>query len=67
MGQECFKYSIDEFWKNLLHDVNTFRANMHKLHANPKTRREWMQAFLAWMEWETDMMEEYWEERNGIE
>lgn len=53
-----------EFIKMLSVSVINFHSNLQNLGMNNEdnSKKRWMEIFLAWMEWETDMHSEYWEE-----
>jgi len=37
-----------------------FAKNMENLKHGIETKKEWMEMFLRWCEWGTDMEDEYW-------
>lgn len=67
MGQNYFKFlngniSVDIFQKDMLHNINMFAKNMENLKHGEETKRQWMDMFLRWCEWGTEMDDEYWGE-----
>lgn len=59
---------VHEFCSMLGNDIKNFEKNMLSEIDNPKIQEwhnsldqeGWMDAFLRWMEWKTDMHDEYW-------
>jgi len=51
MAQECSKYSIDEFWKEFLHNINLFRWEIFEQTIEIKSLEDWMKSFLDWTDW----------------
>ena len=55
--------NAEKFIEQLQKDVETskepFISNMKNLNMEDKTFCEWIKAFSAWMEWSTDMCDEY--------
>lgn len=50
---------VDTFCNELARDIENFKIN---LKDSSMSRSEWMKTFLDWVEWETDVHEEYWED-----
>ena len=54
--------TLVEFTVWLIGEVTKFLVNLSKNGFQPMSRKEWFKTFLAWMEWETEMHDEYWPE-----
>ncbi len=56
---------VNTFVERLVVDAENFGTNMVNLdeYGVERTRGEWMEWFLRWAEWKTEMHREYW----GIE
>lgn len=55
--------NIDEFEKKAKSWIGAFCLNKKILEGyklQERTEEEWMELFLKWLEWGTDMHEEYW-------
>lgn len=54
--------NIEAFVVDLRENVRQFGVNLNNLEGRytERTREEWMEMFLRWAEWQTDMHEEYW-------
>lgn len=57
------KMTLNEFIDMNISNLNTFKNNMNSLHLNDKSKGEWMETYLAWLEWTTDLHDAFW----GIE
>lgn len=51
---------MKEFKEMMLDNVNMFASNMEILNSPPVSKRQWMDMFLRWCEWGTEMDKEYW-------
>jgi len=55
--------TLTDFVKHTKEDLNNFQANLSELPERSEfSRAKWMQWFLDWLEWKTEMHEEYWGE-----
>ncbi|KKN14376.1 hypothetical protein LCGC14_0996810 [marine sediment metagenome] len=55
--------TLKEFINRMMTDLLNFDINMENLnHTSPMPPKKWMELYLAWTEWETDMQQEYWPE-----
>ena len=52
--------NLSEFVGELKGDIDCFEADLAELNAPPRTKEEWMITLLLWLEWETEMHNEYW-------
>lgn len=58
------KCTLDEFCNMLTYSIDEFQENMKKQgYTEQNTDTEWMEMFLRWMEWQTDVHEWYWESK----
>lgn len=54
---------LSEFVLYMIKKIVQFEMNLMKQHRETlNTPAKWMRWFLNWMEWETEMHEEYWGE-----
>lgn len=53
---------IEHFVVDLREQVRMFGINLTNLEGrhSERTPEEWMEMFLRWSEWQTDMHDEYW-------
>ncbi len=53
--------TLAQFVKRLMINLLNFEINMRNLNeTREKPLETWMEWFLRWAEWETDMHDEYW-------
>ena len=50
----------DEFGEFIKRSVDAFVENMGNLEVERTWREDWMELFLAWSEWQTEVHELYW-------
>jgi len=55
---------LDSFVRMISKSTISFHHNMINLELaeKKKTKEEWMDMYIRWMEWKTDMHKEYWGE-----
>jgi len=57
------KVSIEDFFLLMENNINAFKENMKNVHLKEmKSDEAWMETFLRWCEWKTDMHDAYWGE-----
>ena len=52
-------FSIDEFKKELIENLDAFSINMKNLNVEETTFQQWFEMFMRWNEVGTDMEDEY--------
>lgn len=54
------KVPVEYFQRDMLHSINMFAKNMENLDHGEETKKQWMEMFLRWCEWGTEMEDEHW-------
>jgi hypothetical protein len=52
-------FTIDDFKKELIENLDTFSINMKNLNVDETTYQQWFEMFMAWNEVGTEMEYEY--------
>lgn len=52
--------TIEEFIQRRIQELNTFKENMKSLKLNNLSEREWMETYLNWNEYTTEMKDQLW-------
>jgi hypothetical protein len=58
--------TLREFIDWIVKQIATFAVNLSKVADKPQSRKAWMQTFLDWMEWGTEMQDEYWPDESDV-
>ena len=54
-------WDLNKFVGEIENDADTFHHNMvNQDITDPKSKEEWMQLFLDWLEWKTDRHDDFW-------
>lgn len=54
--------TVDTFVEKMKNDIETFGQNMKKLAVTERSKKEWMETYLSWAEWTTDMKGLCWDD-----